>query len=207
MKTRFPSPFPFLAATLFALTLLAGCAAVDRNVSLSYAPPERPFGRQESAVVVTQIESAATRNGRGEWLVGSLNNVHGVHEADLLADRDPARWIGEALILELKQEGFGVIAATRLPADAPLALRLGGIKTNVAVNRGLVSSVITQELKFGVELFSRGTLIKNLTVALRSSQTVFLTPSTQELESVMLQLLQDALQQVMAEVNAQTEGK
>lgn len=208
MNIRFPSPLPFLAGTLLVLATLSGCAAVDQNISLSYAPLERPFGRQNATVVVTRLENhPATRNARGEWLVGSLNNVHGVHEADLLADRDPAEWITQALILELKQDGFSVTSATPLPADAPLAIRLRTIKASMTVNRALVSSVIKQELKFGVELMAAGTLLKAFSVTSRASQTVPFSPSPQENQAVMLQALQEALQQVMAEVRAQTDRK
>jgi hypothetical protein len=208
MKRGFPFITPLLLGMLFILASLSGCATVDQKIALNYSPINRTFGQHNEAVVVARIESTPfVRNTRGEWIIGSLNNVHGVHMAALLADSNQGEWITEALLLELKHAGYSATYKTPLPAGTIFGIQISNINAFMNVNRDLVSTEIKQELKFTVDLFLNGARIKSFAVASRTNQTVALTASEDENAMIMLQALQDAMQQVMTEVHAQTSKK
>ncbi len=208
MKTGPSTITHLLLGTLLMLATLSGCAAIDQKIAMNYAPVDGALGRQEGTIVVSRIDSVpAVRNGRGEWIVGSLNNVHGVHGADLLADRNQGEWVTEALLLELKHAGYRATYQSPLPPATPFGIQLGNIRAFTDVNRGIFSSEIRQELKFNVELYRNGALIKSFAVASRTRQTVPLSASAGECDTIMLRALQDAMQQVMAEVRPQTAIK
>ncbi|BCS54503.1 YajG family lipoprotein [Geobacter sp. SVR] len=183
---------------------LAGCAAVDQKVGLGYAQVDRSFGRQSGDIAVSRVEAAPARNLKGEWVIGSLNNVHGVHQADLLTDRSLGEWISEALLLELKHAGYTVTYTSSLPADAPRGILITNINAFMNVNQGVVSADLRHELKFNIDLFLNGVKTKSFNVASRDNQTIPLTASKETKEKVMLQSLQDAIQQIMPEIVALT---
>lgn len=208
MKIGLPTVTPLLFVTLLMLASLSACATVDQKITMNYSPIDRAFGRQNEAVVVARTDSVPfVRNNRGEWIVGSINNVHGVHRSDLLADRNQGEWITDALLLELKHAGYTATYKSPLPAGTVFGIQLSDIKAFTNVNRDIFTSEIKQELKFNVDLFLNGVRIKTFSVASRSNQTVPLNASAEENDTVMLQALQDAMQQVMAEVCAQTNKK
>jgi hypothetical protein len=205
MALRFAPPLTRLLAGCLLVAGLAGCAAVDQKLGVGYAPVVRSFGRQNGDIAVSRIDpAAAVRNSKGEWVIGSLNNVHGVHRADLLADRSPGEWISEALLLELKHAGYTVTYTSALPADAPRGIRISNITAFMDVNQGMVSADLRYELKFNVDLFLNGTRSKSFSVASRDNQTLPLTASKETKEKVILRSLQDAIQQVMPEIVALT---
>ena len=108
-----------LMGGLIALSGLPGCTAVDQNIALRYAPVDRPYGQHSGEIVISRVDPLApARNSKGEWIIGSINNVHGIHQADLLSDRSLGEWISEALLLELKHAGYTVINAPALPPGA-----------------------------------------------------------------------------------------
>jgi len=208
MKITFSFVTPLLIAMLFMLANLSGCATVDQKIGLNYAPMDRTFGQKSETVVVTRVDSVPfARNSRGEWIIGALNNVHGVHRADLLADRNQGEWVTEALLLELKHAGFSATYKNPLPADTMLGIQLSDINAFMNVNRDLISTDVKQELKFTVDIFLNGARVKTFAVASRTNQTVALIASAEENSLIMLRSLQDAMQQVMAEVHAQTSKK
>lgn len=202
---------PIVRSLFCALLLLAGlcaCATVDQKIPLNYAPRERAFGRQSGEITVSRVDSQAfTRNGRGEWVVGSLNNVHGVHQADLLADRNLGEWLSEALMLELKHSGYSVTPKNPLPPDTARGIQISDLNGSLQVNQALFSSTVKQELKFNVDLYLNATKVKTFAVASRSSHTLPLKASPEETGKILLQSLQDAMQQVMAEASALFDRK
>jgi len=196
----------FLAG-LCALTFLSGCATVDQKILLAYAPVDRPFGQQSGDIAVTRVEPRpGLRNSKGEWIVGSVNNVHGVHQADILADRSLGEWITDALLLELKHAGYTVTYAATLPADAPRAVAISDINVTLNLNKGTVKDETKQELKFNVDLLLKGAKVKTFTVASRDSKTL-LSASREDLDRIMLQSLQDAMLQIIPEITALTRAK
>ncbi len=68
------------------------------------------------------------------------------------------------------------------------------------VNKGTVSTDTKQELKFNLEIFLNGDKVKTLTVASRDNRTVPLDASKEEMEKIMLQSLQGAMQRIIPEV-------
>ena len=202
---------PIVGSLLCALLLLAGlcgCATVDQTVSLNYAPLERAFGQQSGEIFVSRVDSRPfSRNTRGEWIIGSLNNVHGVHQADLLADRNQGEWISEALLLELKHSGYTATRKSPLPPDTARGIEIRDLNASLNVNQDLFTSSAKQELRFNVDLYLKGTKIKTFAVVARASQTLPLKASSEENTRIMLQSMQDAMQQVMAEVSALFDRK
>jgi len=196
-----------IPGVLLALSLLSGCATVDQKIGLNYAPSERPFGQQSGEITVSRVEShPQAKNSKGEWIVGSINNVHGVHLADILADRSLGEWITDALLLELKHAGYSVTYAATLPPDAPRGISISNINISLNLNKDTVKDVTKQELKFNVDLFLKGAKVKTFTVASRDSKTV-ISASREDLDKIMLQSLQDAMLQVIPEITALTGSK
>lgn len=201
------SPFLPILGLIMVLSVLAGCAAVDQNISLNYAPADRPFGRHEGEIVVSRVDPpSSVQNSKGEWIIGSLNNVHGVHQADLLSDRSLGEWITDAMVLELKHAGFTATPAPSLPATVSRGLLITDIKVSLNVDEGLASDQIKHELTFNVAVFLNGAKVKTFTVDSRDNSTV-LTDSRESKEKIMLQSLQDALQQIIPDIIARIEKK
>jgi len=183
------------------ISLLSGCATVDQKINLTYKPVDRPFGRNSGEVVVSRSDAVSLlRNSKGEWIVGSLNNVHGVKQADLLSDRTLGDWISDALVQELKQAGYTAIFSAQMPAGAIRAVVINDIEVFMNVNKGTVSADTKQELKFNVDIILSGSKIKTLAIASRDNKTLPLSASQEEKERIMLQSLQDAMQQVVPEL-------
>ena len=207
MKTTFTSMKGCFLTGLLALTFLSGCAAVDQKIVLGYAPVDRPFGRQGGEITVTRVEpGSGPRNSKGEWIIGSINNVHGVHQADILADQSVGEWITDALLLELKHAGYTVTYAAALPPGAPRGVAISDIKVSLNVNKETVKDETKQELRFNVGVFRQGVKVKTFTVVSRDSKTV-LSASSEDLNKIMLQSLQDAMLQVIPEITALTGSK
>lgn len=189
-----------LLALAAALTVLSGCSMVDQNIALNYAPTERAFGRQNGVIAVSRTELPATRNSRGDWIIGSLNNVHGVHKADILSDRSLGEWITDALQLELKHAGYSPNYTPLLPSDAAIGILISDIHGYLNLNKGLITMDAKHELRFNVDLFRNGIKAKSFTVVSRDSQKLALNASREEQEQIMRASLQDAMQQIMPEI-------
>lgn len=194
---------------LTAATLLfAGCATVDQKISLNYSQLDRPFGRHNGTVIVAIPPSkASTRNEKGDAIVGALNNANGVHKANILADHTFEEWIGEALLRELKVLGYAASLRTQLPGDAQHGILVSNILISLDVNKGVVSDDSKQQMKFNVDLFSKGIKIKSFTVASSDSRTIPLSASKVELEKIMKSSLQEAILQIIPEIIAMTAAK
>ncbi len=181
--------------------LLSGCAVVDQKINLAYKPADRPLGRNSGDVLVSRIDSASQlRNTRGEWVVGALNNVYGVRQADLLSDLALGDWVTGALLQELKQAGYAAAYTATLPEGAARAVIISDINVKMNVNRGNISTETRQELKFNVDIILNGIKVKTLTVAARDSKTFPLDASQEDKERIMRNSLQDAMQQVIPDL-------
>lgn len=209
MISRSLSLTAFLLWGFIALTTISGCATVDRKIALSYAPIERPFGQQSGDIVVSRVDPpSAARNSRGEWIIGSLDNVHGVHQADILSNRSLGEWITDALLLELKKAGYSVTyTTTPLPANAPRGIVISDINAFLNVKQGTVSEETRHELRFNADIFQNGVKSKTFTVTSRDGKTLPLSASREELERTMLHSLQDAMRQIIPEIVALTGKK
>jgi len=186
---------------LLLLTLLSGCATVDQKINLTYKPIDKPYNRNTGEVFVSRIEAAMLlKNSNGALIVGSLNNVHGVKQADLLSDRTIGEWVSDALVQELKQAGYSAAYKDKLTAGTARGIVINDINAFMTVNKGSVSSETSQELKFNVDVIINGAKLKTLTIAARDKKTLALTVSQEEKERIMLLSLQDAMQQVMPEL-------
>ncbi len=197
-----------LMGGLIALSGLPGCTAVDQNIALRYAPVDRPYGQHSGEIVISRVDPPSpARNSKGEWIIGSINNAYGIHQADLLSDRSLGEWISEALLLELKHAGYTVISAAALPPGAARGILISDINASVDVNQGAVTDEVKHELKFNVEAFLNGSKVKTFTMASRDNKTVPLSISVEEKEKILLQSLQDTMQQIIPEIIALTDKK
>ena len=200
---------PLVILTIcLALAGLGGCAVVDQKIGLTYARPDHSPVRHSGDITVTRVSpSPAAKNSSGKWIIGSLNNVHGVHQADLLSDRSPEEWITDALLHELRQAGYTATYAETPPAAVARGIAITGINTFLTVNKGAVSTDTRHELKFNVEVYVNGDKIKTLTVSSRNDRTVPLNASQKDKERIMLQSLQDAMQQTIPDIIALIDKK
>jgi len=204
-RTRFLATF--ITGAVLVFSGLSGCATVDQKISLNYAPTDRSFGNHNGEIVVSRLDPpSAVQNSRGEWIIGSLNNVHGVHRADLLSDRSLGEWISDALVLELKHAGYTVTSAPALPGDVSRGALITDINVHLDVNKGLVSDQIKHELKFNVGVFLNGAKVKTFTVVSHDNSTLF-TAAKEDKEKIMLKSLQDAMQQIVPDIIALIEKK
>jgi hypothetical protein len=208
MNIRFPSSAALLLGVLLMLATLPGCTTVDQKITLRYAPINSSFGQHSGEIIVARVESAPlVKNSKGEWILGSINNVHGVHQADLLTDRNLGEWITDALLLELKHAGYTATQKPSIPDDAARGIRISDIKAFVNVNKDLVKVDIKQELKFNVNLYLNGVRAKTFAVASRNNQTLAWSASVEENENIMFHSLQDAMKQIIPEIIALTNKK
>jgi hypothetical protein len=190
-----------LLASCMVLAVLGGCAAVDQRIGLSYTRPEYQLVRHSGDITVSRAASKPpARNDKGEWVIGSINNVHGVHQADLLVARNPDEWITEALLYELRQAGYSAAYADQLPLAPTRALSITNITVVLNENRGLVSTDTRHELTFNIEVYLNGEKAKTFTVASRDDRTIALSASGEELEKILLQSLQDAMRKVIPDI-------
>lgn len=197
-----------LLGGFITLSGLFGCATVDQKIGLNYAPVNRSFGRHNGDIAVSRVEAQnASKNSKGEWIIGSLNNVHGVHQADLLSDRSLGEWITEALLLELKHAGYSATYTAKIPSSTARGILISEINSFSHINQGTVSAEVKHELKFNVDIFLNGFKAKTFTVASRDSKTLPLSTSKEDKETIMLQSLQDAIQQIIPEIIALTDKK
>jgi hypothetical protein len=188
------------------VALLSGCAAIDHKILLSYSTLDRPFGRQSSDISVSRVDPKITKNSKGEWIVGSINNVHGVHQADILSDRNVGEWITDSLILELKHAGYKVTYLSDIPPNIKLGIKISDINTFLNINKGTVSDETKHELRFNVEFFLNGAKLKTFSVASRDNKKL-LSASREDMEKIMLHSLQDAILQIIPEITALTASK
>ena len=206
-KTSLLSPLLILTACL-AMAGLGGCAIVDQKIGLTYARPDGSPVRHTGELTVTRVAPRpAAKNSTGEWIIGSLNNVHGVHQADLLSDRSPEEWITDALLHELRQAGYTVNYAESLPAAVARGIAITDVSAFLTVNKGVVSADTRHELKFNVEVYLKGDKVKTLTVASRDNRTLALDASQEDKERILLQSLRDAMQQIIPEITALIDKK
>lgn len=201
MKTNSTAISSFILASLIALIGLNGCAAVDQKIGLNYARQNHSSVRHTGDITVSHVESKPfAKNGYGEWIIGSLNNAHGVHQADLLSDRSLGEWITDAVLHELRQAGYTVSSASALPAAAARGIVVSDIDVIMNINKGAVSTDTRHELKFNVSVFLNGIKAKTFSVASRDNRTVPLIASKEVKEKIMLQSLQDAMQQIIPDI-------
>jgi hypothetical protein len=197
-----------VVASCQVLTITGGCAFVDQKIGLNYARPDQSPVRHSGEISVTRAAARPSpRNGAGEWIVGSLNNVHGVHQADLLSDRSPEEWITDALLHELRQAGYTASYAESFPLAARHGLAVTGVSVFLTVNKGAVSAETRNELKFNIEVYRNGDRLKTFTVASRDDRIVPFNASKEEKERIMLQSLQDAMQSTLPEIIALIDKK
>ena len=197
-----------IPASCLVLAGLGGCAVVDQRIGLTYSRPDQPLVRHSGDITVTRVASQpAAKNSTGEWIIGSLNNAHDVHQADLLSDRSPEEWISDALLQELRQAGYTVSFAEKLPAAVVRGIALTNVQAFLTVTKGAVSADTRNELKFNAEVFLNGDKVKTLTVAARNDRTVPLDASQKEKERIMLQSLRDAMQQIIPEITILIDKK
>ena len=207
MNIRFSS-LVLLLGSLIMLTSLPGCTTVDQKIILRYAPTNQSFGQHSGEIFVTRDESPQmVKNSKGEWIIGSLNNVYGVHQADLLSDRNLGEWISDALLLEMKHAGYMASFKPSIPVNALSAIQISDIFSSITVNKDLVKADLKQELKFNVNLYLNGVKTKTFAVASRNSQTMLWSASVEENENIMFHALQDAMKQFIPEIISLTGNK
>src|SRR5262249_17958912 len=106
------------AGFLLGAVLFPGCVFGNRDVALGPVAPateERLATAQSIAIHVTDARDPSRR-----LVVGHPNNADGVETADVVPDKDPAKWLEECLAEELQRAGFDVVASAPLRLNADL---------------------------------------------------------------------------------------
>jgi hypothetical protein len=208
MKTHHTPRALFILASLITLITLNGCATVDQKIGLNYARQTDSAVRHSGDITVSRVESKPfSKNAQGEWIIGSLNNAHGVHQADLLSDRSLGEWISDALLHELRQVGYTVSSAPSLPAAATRGIVISDIDVIMNINKGVVSTDTRHELKFNLSVYLNGTRAKTFSVASRTDRTLPFIASKEDKERILLQSLQDAMQQILPDISTLIDKK
>ncbi len=208
MKNRIRISKMLVFSLIISLLAISGCSIVDQKIRLNYTPLNRTYGLQKDTVVITRTDAVPfVRNNMGEWIVGSLNNVYGIHKADLVSDRNIGDWITDALIQELTKSGYKASYKSELPPGTVYQIAISDINSFMNVNKDVGRVKVVHELKFNINLFHNGQKVKTFAVASRNNQTLVLDASEEENEKIMLQSLQDAMQQVLPEIVALTGKK
>lgn len=191
----------YIMAGLLIVNGLTGCAAVDQKISLNYTRHNDSLVKHSGDITVSYVESKpVAKNRAGEWIIGSLNNVNGVHQADLLSDRSIGEWVSEAVIQELKQIGYTVSSTSSLPAADARGIVISDISELLNSNKGALSTATRHELKLHATVYLNGIKTKTFTVASRVDKTLPLNASKEDLEKIMLHSLQDAMLQVIPDI-------
>ena len=185
-----------------------GCAIVDQKVGLSYARPELYQTRHSGDIALLRPAATATgRNAAGDWVIGSLNNTHEVHQADIISDRSTTEWIADALLYELRQAGYQASYMDSLPQGVARGVTITSVRTDIAVNRGTVSSDARHDLRFSVDVYLNGDRAKTFSVTSRDERTVPFTASREELEGLLVQSLQEAMRRLIPDIIALIDKK
>lgn len=183
------------------LSGLTGCATVDQKIGLNYARQNDSIIKHTGDILVSHVEPRSfTKNSFGEWIIGSLNNVHGVHQADLLSDRSLGEWISQAMMHELRELGYTATYQNLLPSKAERGILISDIEMSFNINQGTVSTDTRHELKFNVSIFRNGIKAKTFSVASRDNRTVALSASREDKEKILLQSLQDTMMQIIPDI-------
>ena len=193
--------FSTCLACLLILCCLNGCATTDQKIALNYARSNDSIVKHSGEILVSHVEpTSLTKNALGEWIIGSLNNVYGVHQADVLSDRSLGEWISQAVLHELRQSGYSVSPVPILPVAAVHGILISDIELLFQINKGAVSTESKHELKFNVSVYRNGTKTKTFSVAARDNRTIPLIASIEVKEKIMLQSLQDAMRQIIPDI-------
>jgi hypothetical protein len=209
MKTPVRILWIALALCISILTFLTGCATVvDQKIGLNYERMDRSFGSNSGNIVVVRNESSQQKKkNSGEWILGPQNNADGVQQAVLLSQHAPGEWVTEALLLELRKAGLTASELSALPDGLSRGAVLSDISVFLKVNRGAVSDDTWHELKFNVHAYINGARVKTFSIASRGNRTFPFTVSKEELERIMLESMQDAMQQIVPEIITLTDKK
>lgn len=189
---------------LMLATMLNGCSMVDQRIVLNYAPVEKTFSRQNASIAVTRTDPKQPVKEGSDWIIGALNNVYGVRQADLLTNRSTADWITDALLFELKRIGYNAHPAKAIQPEVRYTIHLSEINAFMHITRGNVTCESKQELKFNVDLYLNGVKTKTLSVLSQDNQTLPLKISKEKKEKIMSASLQDAMLQLLPEITAFT---
>lgn len=155
-----------LLLSLFATTLLAGCAFGTRQPTLIYPPtPETTSQSEKQAIPPAETKTITImlhdfRDERTDKsVVGTVRNGFGMRTADVIPTNSVPAWVTQAIELELKDVGYPVVRGTAEAGAKPNEVVVSGEILNVFCDMymsytGQVSLLVRVNSK-GSELFSR----------------------------------------------------
>ncbi len=185
--------------SLFAVLILAGCG--NQQVALSYAGAD------------PQLTAAGTGNGAKKIYlepfgdkrpvkddIGDLRNGYGMKLGEIVLTNDAGEAVTNAIRQELEQSGYQVVAATSgtQPADAPTLT--GDVVELDCCSKGFTD--LKSEISLDVALTDSGTeKLKRIYAGDGSKSGLFYTQSSYE--AAMSRALENALEQLIADIDAQ----
>lgn len=108
-----------MAAALFTVALLAGCAFGTRQPTLIYPPASEPGDKSaaHAAVIPTQknvqiVLKPFVDQRSDKKVVGTVRNALGMRTADVIPTNNVSDWVTQAVTTELRNNGYTVTQST-----------------------------------------------------------------------------------------------
>lgn len=156
--TRTRRPFARLIGPILPVTILAfsGCAFVNQDVGLSYNPVVNASGGAGSLAIARPDCVSIQKNGKGQFVIGTVRNGWGMKTADTVTSDSPGDWLALALKTELTRAGYDVVLLESVPAASPKALAITVNRVWVDHDMGFWTVGAAAEISFRLELFRNG---------------------------------------------------
>jgi hypothetical protein len=180
-----------------AITLLAGCAPVDRQPTLNY-PPATASDAQAAAPKNKQIILNPFLDHRADRTnVGMVSREFGLRETEIVPANDVAEWVIEGVKTELEKDGYFVTLGSRGKDTLPGAsAAISGVIVDVSCNSGHSGKVemIGKVNKDGKEVL-------NKTYSAEGSARALLAPTAQACAQSLTVALAASVKRFVAELD------
>jgi hypothetical protein len=175
-----------------SLPLMAGCAAVDRNVNFLYQPTA--FGKGGAGdIYLSQSIQPASGRPSVQWVIGETRNSAGENRGNIVTERAPVDIVMDAFSQELKAAGYNVIAVAALPAGVGKGIRLESVSIKMEEVDRVYRVDANCSVKVSIEPWRNGSAIKKL-----SYESSYTDSTILDRDMILLKALQTALQELMA---------
>ncbi len=152
-----------MPALLAALLCTAGCATVDRKVELNNAPPSQTAAFSGVIYLAPTEEPPLSPGNRGgQDNQADISDKEGGKQGRVLSDASLADLLMRALAAELKNAGYSVVLADRMPVDATKGITLGSVKIKPNETANPLKAATGGSVGFVAELRRNGKVFASL---------------------------------------------
>lgn len=190
------------AVGLLFLSLMAGCATVNRKVTLLYQPVVHD-GTGKGALYLAATPGT-TGHADVQWVLGKVKNEDGELVGDIVSPIAPTDVALDALRQELGTAGYKVSTVGSLPQQAAKGIVVTGVDFHLAEAFSLVKSDDKCRVKISMELWKNGAKFRKLSY--ESSLSDFAVKDRDLLaQNILQKALQDTMQRAIPEIIAAFE--